>query len=126
MLVTLAGTGLLGVRWATGPALSHQIDEAGLAHIRPGMARQEVESILGVPPGDYHRRADEVELYVAHMAVPATFTMSSLRLCRKHWISDLRVIAIDFDRDTEMVVRVVSAAVPRCSLFTRLRWRLGL
>lgn len=40
--------------WLSGPG--HQITEERFARIKAGMTEKEVESILGVPPGDYETK----------------------------------------------------------------------
>jgi hypothetical protein len=49
MLVTLCAIGLLGLQWLT--ASRHHITAANIAKISPGMSQEDVQGLLGAPPG---------------------------------------------------------------------------
>ena len=51
--------GVLGIYPMLAPA--HCIDAARFELIRPGMTRAEVESIFGVPPGEYDWAEEDIE-----------------------------------------------------------------
>ncbi len=49
LLVVLAGVGLVAVRSLTGRA--HNITAASVARLNAGMTAQEIDALLGLPPG---------------------------------------------------------------------------
>jgi hypothetical protein len=51
-LLLLGGAGMS--LWLTTP--KHRITKANIDHIEKGMTQEEVETVLGTPPGNYCRR----------------------------------------------------------------------
>jgi hypothetical protein len=96
----LIGCGLLGLlaaalAWFLWPfAPKHRIDREGYALLRLGMTEQEVESILGVPPGDYGPGKGEIVDY-------GRFTMLIYSIKTdpnaKKWLAGSFAITVCFD-----------------------------
>jgi hypothetical protein len=116
LLVLLAGVGMAGVLWVT-PAPS-RISHATVERIQPGMAKSEVERLLGGPPGDYTTR-------------PLVSLMDSTRLVPPvtpvRWLGDQGEVAVYFDQE-ERVSDVVfhPCSEPRETFLARFRRWLGL
>jgi hypothetical protein len=84
VVAVVTGLGLLG--WPR----RHRINREGFERITEGMTRQEVEDILGRPPGDYTVRR-EGPFILLHP--PAGVNWSS----QEHWISDDGWMVVTFD-----------------------------
>jgi hypothetical protein len=81
----------LALRWA---APRHHINKEGFDAIRVGMSEQEVEAILGGPPGDYSA--------TGAVPCPAAYASSGTLLDRgvedlRSWVGDDAAINVAFD-----------------------------
>ncbi|MCI0742907.1 MAG: outer membrane protein assembly factor BamE [Gemmataceae bacterium] len=85
VLVLLLGAGY-GVLWLTaGPR--HRINKESFERIQEGMTEEEVESIIGVPAGDYTTGPVVVRLMLISFMSPQC----------KSWKSNVGQIVVDFD-----------------------------
>jgi hypothetical protein len=76
-----------------------RVNESGLAAVREGMTRHEVEDVLGGPPGDYTtRKAIVIRMWPGHAnaAIYSGWTW-------EEWISDEGWITLTFDRDGTVI-----------------------
>jgi hypothetical protein len=77
------------------PASRTNINVVSFQQIRKGMTRQEVEKLLGAPPGDYTSGRSSGSL----LALPTAPGEKS----RYHWASDEGLITVAFDKDDRVV-----------------------
>ena len=75
------------------------IDKNGFAAISDGMTRDEVESILGRPPGDYTTKKEMYFRFPPGSANAALY----LGWTWEEWISDHGWITLTFDRDGKVI-----------------------
>lgn len=122
--LALAGLALMGlglVIWVTPPTNRIASVAANPDVIQEGMSQDQVESLFGVPPGDYATR-DTVR-------VGSLDPGESDARCktRADWFSDHASVRVYFD-DRSQVVFACSVVEERVteSWWQRLRWRLGL
>jgi hypothetical protein len=86
----LACLGLLSLLawWITLP--THQITEENIAKIEMGMTEVEVESVLGVPAGNYARQRTEMDFMIGRR-------LRALSPHCKDWIGDEAGVRVAFD-----------------------------
>ena len=97
-LVLLAMACFCALWYATRP--THHINEVSAEQIKEGMTLAEVESILGVPAGDYSTRRQIV----------LELSSGSMLSAPRYWTSNETSVCVDFD-DNGHVVHVHSVPV---------------
>jgi hypothetical protein len=117
-----AGLAVLPILWYA-LSLRPGVTQANYQRIREGMTLQEVESLLGGPPGNYSRIPDkEAGLWTIDPSRPDLDRQFFIG--REVWIGNELAVAVWFD-DQERVARKESYATLDRSLLERLRDRLG-
>jgi hypothetical protein len=105
ILLVAAGAGLavLPLLWCAS-SLRPGLTRANYERIREGMTRQEVESLLGGPPGNYSRIPDkEAGLWTIDPSRPDL--NRQFFIGREVWIGDELAVAVWFD-DKGRVFRI--------------------
>jgi hypothetical protein len=115
VLAALAGAAWL-VLCLTSPKL--RIDEASLWLIKEGMTLEEVEEILGGPPGNYGSRPKEVD-FPWSMKRPEDALV-------KEWYTDEFWVGVFFDKSNRVLAAEGTGGLKRASFFERFCRSLGL
>jgi hypothetical protein len=130
-LLALAAVGISVVLCLTQP--KHRINRDTLARIQPGMTVQEVEDLLGVPPGNNSGGKNEVlfgivSTYTAVEQLPAlnqeqqVLTFEDLaNLEQKKWIGEEYAILVLFDKQGRVLVAMEGFVPSSDSVLARMR-----
>lgn len=114
LLVSIAVLGLLGVRLMTTP--SHRIRPENIDRIRAGMTRQEVQELLGAPPG--FRARGKVASPITYSGPGASWRDG----VEEWWTGDEAAVLVFFDAQGRALHHMPLAVYPDGnSLLERLR-----
>ena len=106
--------------------VKNHISHDGFEQIAKGMARQEVEALLGVPPGDYvtepvHFVRPVGARLIEDLKMPPAGPETEVT-----WQGNGGRIVVWFDEQDKVARRVYFPAAWELSFIQRLRFRLGL
>jgi outer membrane protein assembly factor BamE (lipoprotein component of BamABCDE complex) len=123
--VVLLGAGVLALLacdlaiWATLPRPG--ITKGNYGRLKEGMTRQEVQDILGCPPGDYNGTVRDREYAYAFLS--HAITLSSPK--QEFWIGERVAVMAEFDQQGKLFQKGLYE-FPGRGILTHLRRLLGL
>jgi hypothetical protein len=105
---------LLGATYTTWRSLrpAHRITPTIHQQIRAGMSQQEVEAILGVPPGDYSGESNRTTIWMDTSSFPPGWRCET-------WRSPSTAVAVWFDGDGRVLILGVGNIGTEPSWFKR-------
>jgi hypothetical protein len=120
-LVRVVAAGLIAAAYPVWRSLAppYRITQSVSKQIRAGMTRQEVEALIGVPPGDFPPGGSVKITFYRNQNVPSAWDKSEL------WRGRDTAIAVYFDHDGKVVLTQVGRN-SLTSLLDRIRLFLGL
>jgi hypothetical protein len=117
LLVVVASVGTLTAikMWRADP-----IDSCVLDGVQPGMTDQEVERLIGLPPGDYGGGR-----WAGKMGTLRDWEEPQVHAYSKSWAGETAVIQVNFDATGHVHHSVIFQMAPE-TFIARMRRRLGL